>query len=161
MPGPISPCLWCDGNAEEMARFYIGVFPNSAITGISWYGENMPLPPGTVLLVQFSLNGQPFQALNGTPAFPHTQAISLSAECADQSEVDRIWDGLLADGGTPVMCGWLTDRFGVSWQVVPASVIEMQRSGDAAAIQRMMDALLTMIKLDDAVLRAAFAGVPA
>jgi predicted 3-demethylubiquinone-9 3-methyltransferase (glyoxalase superfamily) len=158
MTGPIAPCLWCDGTAEDMARLYTGVFPNSAITGLSRYGPGMPMPEGSAMLVQFSLNGQPFQALNGGPGYPHTQAISLSVSCADQGELDRIWDGLLADGGTPVMCGWLTDRFGVSWQVVPVQVMDMQASGDAAGIARMMAALVTMVKLDLAALEAAFRG---
>jgi predicted 3-demethylubiquinone-9 3-methyltransferase (glyoxalase superfamily) len=160
MAGPIIPCLWFDGNGEEAARFYTAIFANSAVTSISHYGDNMPMPKGTPLLIEFNLDGQPFQALNGTPAFPHTQAISLSVTARDEGELDRIWDGLLADGGTPVQCGWLTDRFGISWQVIPAGLAEMQRSGSREQVQRMMEALMPMVKLDGAALRAAFEGVP-
>ena len=158
MTGNITPCLWFDREGETAARFYVGIFADSSIDGVSHYGENMPMPAGTPMLVQFTLRGQPFQALNGGPNFPHSQAISLSVDCADQAELDRIWDGLLAGGGAPVQCGWLTDRFGISWQVVPRAVMEMQRTGTPAQINRMMGALMEMVKLDSAALEAAFNG---
>jgi predicted 3-demethylubiquinone-9 3-methyltransferase (glyoxalase superfamily) len=154
----IAPCLWFDGTAEEAARFYCSVFPRSSIVTISYYTEGMPLPAGTVLLVEFTLDGQRFQALNGGPQFQFSEAISLSVPCADQPEVDRYWIALTADGGTPGPCGWLKDRFGVSWQIVPRSLGQMQRDGSPGQIQRMMGALMSMSKLDIAALEAAYAG---
>jgi predicted 3-demethylubiquinone-9 3-methyltransferase (glyoxalase superfamily) len=161
MAGTITPCLWFDTEAEAAARFYTGIFPESAITYVSHYAENMPMPAGTVLLVEFTLRGRPMQALNAGPGHPHTEAISLSVDCADQAEIDRIWDALLADGGEPSMCGWLKDRFGVSWQVVPAAMTAMERSATPAQFQRLMQAMMTMVKLDIARLEAAFEGRPA
>jgi predicted 3-demethylubiquinone-9 3-methyltransferase (glyoxalase superfamily) len=158
MVRPITPCLWFDRAAEDAARLYTGIFEDSAITTISHYGEDMPMPAGTVLLVEFTLRGQPFQALNGGPGRPHSEAISLSADCSTQAELDRIWDGLIAGGGQPVQCGWLKDRYGVSWQVVPDAMLAMQRSGSPAAVARMMAAMMGMVKLDIAALEAAFKG---
>jgi predicted 3-demethylubiquinone-9 3-methyltransferase (glyoxalase superfamily) len=156
--GGIAPCLWFDGRAEEAARFYVSVFPNSCIGAVSHYGEGMPMPAGTVLLVAFTLNGQRFQALNGTPAFAFSEAVSFSVPCADQAEVDHYWSALTADGGTAGQCGWLKDRFGVSWQVVPDALVRMEGTGSREQIGRMMQALMGMSKLNVAALEAAFAG---
>lgn len=154
----ISPCLWFDGQAEEAARFYVATFGDGAIGAVSRYGEGAPFPAGTALLVEFTLFGRGFQALNGEPHYSFSEAVSLSVACKDQAEVDRYFDALTADGGSPGPCGWLKDRFGLSWQLVPDEMISMQKSGDAQAIGRMMGAMMTMQKLDVAALRAAFEG---
>jgi len=147
-----------DGQAEEAARFYTSVFPNSAIGTISRYGENAPFPAGTALLVEFSLRGRPFQALNGGADFGFTEAVSFSVDCADQAEIDRYWNVLTADGGAPSRCGWLKDRYGLSWQIVPQALVHMQKTGTPEQIGRMYGALFTMSKLDIAALEAAFNG---
>jgi predicted 3-demethylubiquinone-9 3-methyltransferase (glyoxalase superfamily) len=154
----IAPCLWFDGQAEAAVRFYCSVFPGSAIGTVSRYGDGMPFPAGTVLLIEFTLDGQRFQALNGGPQFQFSEAVSFSVPCADQAEVDRYWDALTAGGGTAGPCGWLKDRFGVSWQIVPLSLGRMQKDGSPEQIQRMMGALMRMSKLDVAALEAAYAG---
>jgi predicted 3-demethylubiquinone-9 3-methyltransferase (glyoxalase superfamily) len=154
----IAPCLWFDGRAEEAARFYVSVFPNSSIDTVSYYSEGMHLPEGTVLLVEFTLNGQRFQALNGGPQFKFSEAISFSVPCADQAEVDRYWDALTAAGGAPGPCGWLKDRFGVSWQIAPEAVFRMMKDGSREQVGRMMGALMQMSKLEVAALEAAYAG---
>lgn len=153
----IAPCLWFTGEAEDAARFYVSLFPEAAVVAVSRYGEGAPFPPGTAVLVEFTLAGQRFQALNGPVAFPHGEAISLSVRCRDQAEVDHYWEGLGA-GGRPGRCGWLKDRYGVSWQVVPEVVGRLQEPGDPAASARMMAALLTMDKLDVAALERAYRG---
>lgn len=153
----ISPCLWFDGAAEEAAQFYTSLFPDAAIGAISRYGDGMPFPAGTAMLVEFTLAGQSFQTLNGGPQFPFTEAISMSVRCADQAEVDHYWDAL-TDGGAPHRCGWLKDRFGVSWQIVPEALMRLQAAGDPVATERMMKALMKMIKLDVAGLERAFRG---
>ncbi len=157
----ISPCLWYDGAAEEAARLYVGIFGGS-VDHISPYPENsgapVSYPAGTAMLVEFTLFGQSYQALNGGPQFHFTEAVSLSVRCADQAELDRHFDALTADGGAPGPCGWLKDRYGLSWQLVPAAVEAMQRSGDRAGIGRMMQAMMQMQKLDLAALTAAFEG---
>lgn len=154
----ITPCLWFDRQAEEAARFYVSVFPNSAVGTISHYGENMPMPAGTVLVVEFTLDGRPFQGLNGGPHFSFSEAVSFSIDCADQAEVDHYWNALTADGGAPGPCGWLKDRFGLSWQVVPHAMLRMQEEGSPDQVGRMMAAMMKMSKLDVAALEAAFAG---
>jgi predicted 3-demethylubiquinone-9 3-methyltransferase (glyoxalase superfamily) len=154
----IAPCLWFDGQAEEAARFYVSVFPNSSIDTVSYYSEGMHLPAGTVLLVELTLNGQRFQALNGGPQFTFSEAISFSVPCADQAEVDRYWEVLSADGGAPGPCGWLKDRFGVSWQIAPEAVFRMMKDGSREQVGRMMGALMQMSKLEVAALEAAYAG---
>jgi predicted 3-demethylubiquinone-9 3-methyltransferase (glyoxalase superfamily) len=154
----IAPCLWFDGKAEEAARFYVSVFPNSSIGTVSHYGEGMRLPAGTVLLIEFTLNGQRFQALNGEPLFHFSEAVSFSVPCVDQAEVDRYWEALTADGGSPGPCGWLKDRFGVSWQIVPELLGRMLTQGTREQTSRMMAALMRMSKLEVAVLEAAYAG---
>jgi predicted 3-demethylubiquinone-9 3-methyltransferase (glyoxalase superfamily) len=150
----ITPNLWFDSNALEAAEFYVSVFPNSTIRAITHYGEAGPGPAGSVLTVEFDLDGQPYTAINGGPMFTFNEAISLAVMCADQAEVDHYWERL-TDGGVESQCGWLKDRFGVSWQVVPTEWIELATCGDQARIDRAMAALLTMGKLDIAAIRAA------
>lgn len=155
MMSKITPCLWFNGEAEEAANLYASLFPDSAIDAVSRYGENMPMPAGTAMMVEFTLSGQRFQALNGGPQFPHSEAISLSISCADQAEVDHYWEGLRANGGSESFCGWLKDRFGVSWQVVPRRMIALQEQG-GPGVGRMMQKMMTMRKLEIAPLEAAF-----
>jgi predicted 3-demethylubiquinone-9 3-methyltransferase (glyoxalase superfamily) len=158
----ISPCLWFDGRAEEAAVFYTSLFPNSRVDRINRApGETPSGPEGMVLTVDFTLGGEPFIALNGGSDFQFNEAISFSIDCEDQAEVDRYWDALTADGGEPSVCGWLKDRFGVSWQVVPKVLPEYLRAEDRAAAKRALDAMLKMTKLDVATLREAYEGVPA
>ena len=150
--------LWFDIEALIAAEFYVSVFPNSSITNVSHYGEAGPGEPGTVLTVDFLLDGQPYTAINGGPQFPFTEAVSLLINCADQVEVDRYWEAL-TDGGEAVQCGWLKDRFGLSWQVVPPGMAEILGDPDPARGQRAMQAMLGMKKLDVAALRAAADGI--
>lgn len=160
---PITPCLWFDNQAEEAARYYIGIFKNSKITAISRYGEAgrevHGQPAGTVMTVAFELNGQPFTALNGGPVFTFNEAISFQVMCRTQEEVDHYWDKL-SEGGdkNAQQCGWLKDRYGVSWQVVPTVLIEMMSDPDQEKSGRAMQAMLQMKKLDIAELERAFAG---
>ena len=155
----VSPCLWFDGNAEEAARLYTSIFPNSRISSVDRSpGETPSGPKDMVLSVNFTIDGRSFIALNGGPEFKFTEAISLSIDCADQAEVDRYWDALLADGGQESVCGWLKDRFGVSWQVVPRQLPEMLNSPDREGAARALAAMLKMVKLDVAGLERAFRG---
>jgi len=155
----ISPCLWFDGDAEEAARFYTSLFPNSSIDRIDSSAADTPSgPAGSIITVDFTLAGRSFIGLNGGPDFQFTEAISLSIDCDDQAEVDRYWEALLADGGQPSVCGWLKDRFGLSWQVIPRQLPEMLRSPDRAAAKRAMEAMLKMVKIDVAELERAYAG---
>ncbi|MFE3292603.1 VOC family protein [Rhodococcus sp. NPDC059234] len=154
----ITPCLWFDSQAEEAARFYTSVFENSSIGGISQYGEGMPMPAGTVMTVAFTLNGQDFTALNGGPEFAFTEAISFQVDCADQDEVDEYWEALTADGGRESQCGWLQDKFGLSWQIVPSVLPEIFGGPDPAGAQRAVAAMMQMRKLDIGALRKAYAG---
>ena len=162
-PQPITPCLWFDNQAEEAARYYIGIFKNSKITAISRYGEAgrevHGQPAGTVMTVAFELNGQPFTALNGGPVFTFNEAISFQVMCRTQEEVDHYWDKL-SEGGdkNAQQCGWLKDRYGVSWKVVPTVLIEMMSDPDQEKSGRAMQAMLQMKKLDIAELERAFAG---
>jgi len=153
----IVPNLWFDHQAEEAAAFYVSVFPNSEVTSVSHYTEAGPGEPGTAMTVDFVLDGQPFTGINGGPAFTFSEAISLLVVCADQEEVDHYW-GRLTDGGEEVQCGWLKDRFGLSWQVVPTGMQEVLGDPDPARAQRAMQAMLGMKKLDLAALRAAADG---
>lgn len=154
----ISTCLWFDTNAEEAVSFYLSVFPDGRILNTSRYGENAPLPAGTVLTIEFVINGQEFLALNGGPVYKFTPAVSFVVNCATQEEVDYYWSTLTADGGEEVQCGWLTDKFGVSWQVVPTPFLQMMASPDQAAVQRMTQAMFQMKKLDLPALKRAFDG---
>ena len=157
----ITPCLWFDDQAEEAAGFYTGVFENSRILAVTRYGdagrEIHGRPAGSVMTVAFELDGQPFTALNGGPVFTFNEAISFQINCRTQDEVDHYWDKLSA-GGDPQaqQCGWLKDRFGVSWQVVPEVLIEMLGSADAVKSQRAMQAMLQMKKIDIDELRRAY-----
>ena len=154
----ITPCLWFDGNAEEAANFYVSVFRNSKITDVSRYGDAGPLPKGTVLTIAFELDGQAFTALNGGPQYRFTEAVSFQIHCETQDEVDHYWNGLLAGSGTESVCGWLKDRFGLSWQIVPNRLIELIQSPDPAKARRVMEAMFKMRKIDLATLDAAANG---
>jgi len=155
----ISPCLWFDGDAEEAARLYASLFPNSHIDSVDRSPADTPSgPEGTVITVNFTLAGRSYIALNGGPDFKFTEAVSFSIDCDDQAEVDRYWDALLANGGEPSVCGWLHDRFGLSWQVIPRQLPEMLNSKDRDAARRAMQAMLKMVKIDVAELERAYAG---
>jgi len=153
----ITPCLWFDGNAEEAAGLYVSIFKNAKITEISRYGDAGPLPKGTVLTVAFELDGQPFTALNGGPQYKFTEAVSFQISCETQEEVDHYWDKLVA-GGSEQPCGWLKDKFSLSWQVVPNRLIELIQSPDAAKSQHVMEAMFKMKKIDIAMIEAAARG---
>jgi len=155
--GKITPCLWFDTEAEEAANYYVSLFKNSAIRQVSHYGEAGPRPAGTVLTVEFELDGQVFTALNGGPEFTFNEAISFQISCADQAEVDHFWDNL-CDGGEPGPCGWLKDRYGVSWQVVPTAMLELIEDPVPERSARAMKAMMGMGKLDIAALQAAADG---
>ena len=156
----IIPNLWFDGQAEEAAQFYTSIFKNSRITSTSRYPENGPGEAGTVMTVEWDLDGQHFVGINGGPQFPFTEAISLQINCAGQDEVDFYWERL-TDGGEEGQCGWLKDRYGVSWQVVPDGMDAVFSDPDPERASRAMQAMLGMRKLDVAALKAAADGVPA
>jgi predicted 3-demethylubiquinone-9 3-methyltransferase (glyoxalase superfamily) len=151
------PCLWFDTQSEEAAQFYTSVFPNSRITAVHRYGSAGPRPAGTVMTVEFELDGEPFLALNGGPEFTFNEAVSFEIECADQAEVDHYWNAF-ADGGKEGPCGWIRDRFGLSWQVVPKVLNDLVAEGDTPRAQRAITAMLGMGKLDVAALQAAADG---
>ena len=150
----ITPNLWFDTQSEEAAEFYVSVFPNSKITDVSYYGDSGPREAGMVLTVEFVLDGQQFIAINGGPEFTFDEAISFLITCADQEEIDYYWDKL-TEGGQESQCGWLKDKFGVSWQVCPAGMAEVLNDPDPARSQRAMKAMLGMKKIDMAALQAA------
>lgn len=158
----ISPCLWFDNQAEEAARFYTSIFKNSKILEIARYNkagqEIHGGQEGAVMTVAFELEGTTFVALNGGPHFTFTEAISLQIDCKDQQEVDYYWERLLEGDGKPAQCGWLKDKYGLSWQVVPTALKEMLLDKDTAKASRVMDAVLKMVKLDIATLKQAYAG---
>jgi len=155
----IRPCLWFDGVAEEAAQFYTSLIPDSRIESIDRSPADTPSgEKGTVLTVEFALAGRSYIALNGGPDFKFNEAISLSIDCESQAEVDRYWDALIADGGEPSMCGWLKDKFGLSWQVIPRQLPRMLASRDRAAAERAMQAMLQMVKIDIAELERAYNG---
>jgi predicted 3-demethylubiquinone-9 3-methyltransferase (glyoxalase superfamily) len=151
----INPFLWFDGNAEEAANYYVSIFKNSKISNIERYGDAGPGPKGSVMIVNFELDGQPFIALNGGPEFKFTPAISFLVNCEDQAEVDRLWSQL-TDGGKEVQCGWLQDRFGVSWQIVPKVFFELMKDKDPAKSQRVFKAMMKMVKMDIETLKRAY-----
>ena len=153
----ISTCLWFNDQAEQAVAFYIRLFPNSQILRTTYYLEGTPVPAGSVLTIQFTLDGTEFLALNGGPAFTFSPAVSMVAYCDTQEEVDRLWASL-AEGGQHGQCGWLTDRFGVSWQVVPRQLLALLNTPDRAASQRAFRAMMAMTKLDIAVMERAYAG---
>jgi predicted 3-demethylubiquinone-9 3-methyltransferase (glyoxalase superfamily) len=155
----ISPCLWFDGEAEEAAKFYVSLLPDSRIETVQKNTVDSPGgKAGSVLVVEFTLAGQRFMALNGGMRFEYTHAVSFKIDCADQAEVDRLWDGLCADGGQAGRCGWLKDRFGVSWQIVPSALVKYLGGPDRAGAQRAMQAMLKMNKLEIAGLKGAYEG---
>lgn len=154
----ITPNLWFDTQAQEAAEFYVSVFPNSKVTDITYYGEAGPGPAGTVLTVAFELDGQPFVGINGGPHFTFDEAVSFEIACQDQDEVDSYWEKLLAGGGEESQCGWLKDRYGLSWQVVPVGMVEILNGPDQERADRAMTAMLGMVKLDLAALQAAADG---
>jgi predicted 3-demethylubiquinone-9 3-methyltransferase (glyoxalase superfamily) len=143
----IIPNLWFDTEAEDAAKFYTSIFENSRINNISHYGEAGPRPAGTVLTVDFELDGQGFTALNGGPEFKFNEAISFLVNCETQEEVDRLWDALTEDG-QEVQCGWLRDKYGVAWQIVPTRLQELLQDPDAEKANRVMRAMLQMVKID-------------
>jgi predicted 3-demethylubiquinone-9 3-methyltransferase (glyoxalase superfamily) len=151
----ITPCLWFNFNAEEAVNYYLSIFKNSRILEISHYGEAMPQHKGKVLILLFEIEGQQFQALNGGAEFPFTEAISLSVDCETQEEVDELWSKLSA-GGSEGQCGWLKDKFGLSWQIVPRTLTEMLKDKDADKAMRVMQAMFTMSKIDIARLQQAY-----
>lgn len=150
----ISTCLWFDDNGEEAAIFYVSLFPNSRIASISRYGEGAMMPKGLAMLTRFELDGVSFAALNGGTRFKLTEAASLVALCDDQAEIDRLWNALTADGGKESRCGWLKDRFGLSWQIIP-SMLDDTMSGDPARLRRVMAAIMPMKKIDIETLKTA------
>ncbi len=153
---PISPCLWFDDELEEAVAFYTSVFPDSEVVHVSRYGEAGPGEPGTVMAAEWTANGQRFKGINGGPAHAgFTETISFSVDCADQAEVDRYWEALTADGGEESMCGWLRDRFGLSWQIVPARLYELVSDPDRARAQAAVGAMLSMQRIVVADLEAA------
>ena len=155
----ISLCLWFDGQAEEAAQFYTTLFPDSRIVSVDRSPADTPSgPEGTVLTVDFTLGGRSFIGLNGGDDFKFSEAISMSIDCEDQAEVDRYWTALIENGGEPSVCGWLKDRYGLSWQVIPKQLPEMLQNSDRAAAKRAMEAMLKMTKIEVAELERAFAG---
>jgi predicted 3-demethylubiquinone-9 3-methyltransferase (glyoxalase superfamily) len=150
----ITPFLWFDGQAEEAARFYVSLFKNSKIGSVTRYGEAGPGTPGTAMTVSFDLDGLGFTALNGGPQYKFSEAMSLSVSCQDQAEVDHFWNSL-AEGGEPGPCGWLKDRYGVSWQIVPSEMPSLIGGPDPEKSRRAMEAMFKMTKLDIAALKAA------
>jgi predicted 3-demethylubiquinone-9 3-methyltransferase (glyoxalase superfamily) len=155
----ITPCLWFDGNAEEAASFYVSLLPGSRVDGVMHSpADNPSTPAGAVLVVDFTLAGQHFMGLNGGPEFAFTEAVSFVIDCEDQAEVDRLWDALIEGGGSPSQCGWLKDRYGLSWQITPRQLGELLGDPDADRARRAMEAMLKMTKIDVAALRRAFEG---
>jgi predicted 3-demethylubiquinone-9 3-methyltransferase (glyoxalase superfamily) len=154
----IAVCLWFDGQAEEAAELYTSIFPNSRILSTIPYPEGAPGPAGSAMLVTFEIDGLKVEALNGGPEFTFSEAVSLEVTVDTQEEIDRYWDALLADGGQPSQCGWLKDKFGMSWQITPRGLEEMAR--DPERYQRAMTALMGMVKIDIAALEAAADGAP-
>jgi predicted 3-demethylubiquinone-9 3-methyltransferase (glyoxalase superfamily) len=160
----ITPFLWFEDQAEEAANFYVSIFERSRVTGVTHYGEAASKaagrPIGSVMTVVFELAGQEFTAINGGPEFKLTEAISFVVNCKNQKEVDHFWEKLTSDGGQEVQCGWLKDKFGMSWQVTPRVLLEMIADKDPERAQRAMAAMMTMKKIDIAELEEAFGGRP-
>jgi predicted 3-demethylubiquinone-9 3-methyltransferase (glyoxalase superfamily) len=152
--------LWFDTEAEEAAKFYTSIFKNSKIRNVSYYGDTGPRPAGTVLTVDFELDGQQFTALNGGPDFKFTEAISLLVNCESQEEVDELWEKLL-QGGSEQQCGWLKDKYGLSWQIIPTALGEMMADEDPERAKRVMAAMLQMVKIDIEGLKRAYEGTEA
>ena len=153
----ITPFLWFDGKAKEAAKFYTSIFPKSKIRNVTRYGDAGPGPKGSVMTVEFQLDGQKFIALNGGPEFKFNESVSFMVHCNTQAEVDRYWKRLTA-GGKEVACGWLKDKYGLCWQIVPTVFFELVSSKDAAKSQRVMHAMMNMVKFDIAKLKQAYRG---
>jgi predicted 3-demethylubiquinone-9 3-methyltransferase (glyoxalase superfamily) len=151
----ITPCLWFDNNAEEAMNFYVSIFKNSKTGTITRYGEGGPGAKGTVMSVTFQLDGQEFFALNGGPLFKFTEALSFFVNCETQAEVDELWEKLL-EGGQPSRCGWLKDKYGLSWQIIPAVLIKMLRDENPGKAKKVMEAMLQMTKIDISLLQQAY-----
>jgi predicted 3-demethylubiquinone-9 3-methyltransferase (glyoxalase superfamily) len=151
----ITPCLWFNFNAEEAVNYYLSIFKNGKILEVSHYGDAMPQHKGKVMVLLFEIEGQQFQALNGGAEFPFTEAISLSVDCKTQEEVDELWSKLSA-GGSERQCGWLRDKFGLSWQIFPRTLVEMLQDKDADRVTRVMQAMFTMSKIDVSRLQEAY-----
>ncbi|HLL29533.1 MAG TPA: VOC family protein [Allosphingosinicella sp.] len=159
MSDKITPVLWFDKNGEEAANFYVSLLRDSRIDRVTRSPADYPSgKEGDVITVDFTLAGRKYQALNGGPNFKFNEAVSFMIHCKDQDEVDRLWEALTADGGQPVQCGWLKDRFGLFWQICPEEMLDMLASDDRAAARRAFEAMMGMVKLDLAVLRRAFEG---
>jgi len=155
----ITPCLWYDGDAEAAASFYVSLLPDSRIDKVVRSpADNPSTKKGDVILVEFTLAGQKYSGLNGGPQFPFTEAVSFMIRCEDQAEVDRLWAAIEGNGGKPSACGWISDRWGLSWQICPGELLEMLASEDRAAAERAMQAMMEMVKLDLPTLRRAFGG---
>jgi predicted 3-demethylubiquinone-9 3-methyltransferase (glyoxalase superfamily) len=151
----ITPFLWFNDNAEEAMNFYVSVFRNSKVVSVTRYGDAGPGPKGSVMTASFQLDGQPFTALNAGPQFTFTEAISFVVHCESQKEVDYYWDKLTSDGGRPSQCGWLKDKYGLSWQIVPDAMIALLQDKDPKRSQRVMQAFMQMTKIDIARLQEA------
>lgn len=150
-----TPFLWFDGNAEEAMQFYVATFPNAKIHNISRFGEGAHMPAGTVMTASFEINGQAFTALNGGPMFKFTPAISFLVGCDTQAEIDEVWEKLIASGGEPMQCGWISDKFGLTWQIVPSILGQLLGDPDPAKAKNVMTAMMQMVKLDIPTLQAA------
>jgi predicted 3-demethylubiquinone-9 3-methyltransferase (glyoxalase superfamily) len=153
----ISPFLWFDDQAEEAMNFYVSVFKNSKVGNVTRYGDAGPGPKGSVMTASFELEGQPFTALNGGPHFKFTEAVSFFVSCETQAEVDELWDKL-SEGGQTQQCGWLKDKFGLSWQIIPVALMELMNDPDPEKSRRVMESMLQMTKIDIAKLRQAYEG---
>ncbi len=154
----ITPFLWYDHGAEDAAALYIELFGNGQIVDTRHWGEGTAYEAGSVMAVTFELHGQPLIAFNGGSHFKLNEAMSMFVQCDDQAEVDRLWDGLIANGGVPSQCGWLKDRFGLSWQILPKAFVRMMSDPDSVRVARVMQAMMEMIKLDVATLQRAYDG---
>lgn len=154
----ITTFLWFDSNAEEAATFYTSIFPDSRVTKVARWGKGGPAPEGSVMTVSFELAGQAYIAMNGGPHYKLTPAISLFVSCDSQEEVDTLWDKLLAGGGKPTACGWLEDKFGLSWQVIPDRLMERMSDPDPVKAGRVAQAMMTMQKIDIAAIERAYVG---
>ena len=154
----ITPFLWFDKEAEEAAHFYVSLFKNSQVLNVTQYGETGPGEPGSAMTVEFEIDGQKVIALNGGPHFEHSEAFSWSVDCEDQAEVDRLWADLTADGGEESQCGWVKDKFGLSWQIIPRRLTELVQDPDRAKANRVFECMLKMQKIDIAALEEAAKG---
>ena len=161
MSQKITPALWFEYNAEEAVDFYISVFDDGRVISKGYYGPDAPIPEGTLLTATFEIAGQQFMVINGGPHDKFNDSVSFYVSCADQEEVDRYWNALTADGGQETQCGWLKDKFGVSWQIVPVQLEQYMNDPDPEKVQRVTQAMLQMVKIDVAGLQAAYEGVNA